>query len=147
MARYGLAHLELYNQDVLVCWDEPSFRAIARRLKFKGVDAEYDASRGGYVKQLIPLDAGRAAMLVHINLAVHETRADLVNTIAHEATHVAIGVLDHAMALGDLGHRGPHEVLAYIVGWAAEVIHDSLPASWLDLPPAHHPQRRLVGRS
>lgn len=62
--------------------------------------------------------------LVHIDLSLHRGDAgELLNTVTHEATHVATTILD---SVGQ-PYDGDSEALAWLLAWVARWIWDGLP--------------------
>lgn len=55
--------------------------------------------------------------------AMKDTESGLVDVIAHEALHVAANILDH---IGQHADRHDSEALAYLTGWSAARIWESV---------------------
>lgn len=113
--------LDIYDACVYLAISKREWRALAKR----GLPLE-DVPEAAGLSQFAtfhPSD-GRTCIpviVLWLDLAAHRSAAEVVNTIAHEATHAASQLLDH------VGHdcRAVDEPHAYLAGWLASWMWDN----------------------
>lgn len=114
---YRTHRLDVYDTDLYLATNKREWSALARRIKT--IDKSAPDAAGCSVFATFHPDDGsltRPCLIFWLDLAAHTNSAEVVNTIAHEATHGASQLLDH------IGHdtRGTDEPSAYLTGWLAE---------------------------
>lgn len=77
-------------------------------------DAHSNAGTTTMVIELLPTGSTRSHILVWVDAAAHKKTASLVNTLAHEASHVHDFVAEYLqLETGD-------ETQAYLIGWVTQ---------------------------
>lgn len=109
-------HLDIYDTGLHLARTKREWASLKRKLKIP--DQCPDSAGQATFATFHPNDGGitQPHLILWIDIKSHRTRAELVNTCAHEAAHAATSLLDH------LGHQikvsdEPH---AYLVGWLTE---------------------------
>lgn len=116
MAKLRSHKLDIYGAWLHVATDTKSYRAMRKRLPSLDKDPE---AHGAVSITLHTGENGKVTphLSVWLDLAATEDHADLVNLISHEATHVAVALLDH---IGQGYDSDSSEALAYLVGFVSE---------------------------
>lgn len=122
MAKPKPAHhvLDVYDAHLHLALNQRQWKQIRREIT--SLDKKMDSS-GAMAHTLFVPDKGHAVMHLAIWIALDDFEDDtagLVNTIAHEAFHAAIRLLEHVGQPPD----GDAEAHAYLVGWIAGWIWD-----------------------
>lgn len=115
--------LDIYGADLHLATDRRQWATLRRRLAF--LDKEAPKSAG--ISQFAtwhPKGPGltQPVLVFWVDLANHPDTLDLVDTVAHEASHAASQLLDW------VGHdvKGTDEPHAYLVGWLARWLWQQL---------------------
>lgn len=123
---YRSHRLDVYDADLYLATTKPEWRALARRITALDKTPP-DAAGSSTFATFHPDGRGLTVPVVvfWLNLAQHRGAAEIVNTIAHEATHGAGQILDH------IGHdgTGADEPRAYLVGWLSSWMWEALGVS------------------
>lgn len=106
--------LDIYGAWIHCATTPKQWRALRRRLP--SLDKKPNA-QGSVSLTLHETDSGRVIphLTIWLDLNAAEDGADLVDLVAHEATHAAGSLLDHVGQAYD----GSSEALAYLVGFIA----------------------------
>jgi hypothetical protein len=104
--------LDIYGAWLHVATDRRAWVALRRKIN------SLDADPGAMGHTSLEVDThdrkNTPHVVMYLDMAATDTQAELVDLIAHEATHAAAGLLDH------LGQKpGDSEALAYLVGFIA----------------------------
>lgn len=104
--------LDIYGTHLHLATTKAQWKKIAKEF---GLDKETPGSAGQVttLTRRAKHDITRLALIIWVDTANHATIADLIDSCAHEASHAAGRILEHA------GHPLPHtdEPHAYLVGW------------------------------
>lgn len=110
---YFKNRIDLYGQDFLVCFNEPSYRKI-----LKDYELTDDESLDAYTGCAITFETGLRVIFIR--------HPEDINTIAHESFHLADRICE------DVGIRYVHdsgnEAHAYLVGSIAMMVHKNATA-------------------
>lgn len=106
--------LDVYDADLHLVTTPQAWRRLRKTLTF--LDEQVPDSAGLVQFSTFEPDDGTLntpILVIWINQAQHSNRLQLVDTVAHEATHAAGELLEH------IGHqiKGSDEPHAYLVGW------------------------------
>ncbi|KAB2806985.1 hypothetical protein F9L07_28545 [Pimelobacter simplex] len=108
--------LDIYGVHLHLATDRRQWSTLRRKLTF--LDKTVDHLGLTTFATWVPNKPGASIpyLVFWIDLAAHATDADLINTLAHEASHGAGQVLDW------VSHKvpGTDEPHAYLVGWLTE---------------------------
>lgn len=98
--------LDVYGTQLWLATTPADWRTIRRR--FADLDEDPGAAGLSHLVEGTP-----ASVVLWVDVANHPTRLDLIDTVAHEATHAASQILD------SIGHTliAQDEPHAYLVGW------------------------------
>lgn len=116
--------LDVYGAELYLITNRRDWTSLRRRLPFMELGPSEDASAGsstfGVEMRAVGLPVPH--LVVWLDLKRLEDPLDLVEIIAHEASHGANQILDY------IGHdiRGVDEPHAYLVGFIARWIHQGL---------------------
>lgn len=123
----GYAHttVDLYATEAYVVWCHKARKRLRKRLPFMLKDpgatglTEFSVWHPKKGVRGLP----RAHLVVWVNVDHHETLPQLVDTIAHEATHGALRILEWVQVPvnGDSS-----EAYAYLVGWLTRWMLESV---------------------
>lgn len=119
---YRSHRLDVYGADLYLATTKHEWQTLGRRIST--LEREVPEAAGSSIFATFhPNDGSRSVpvLILWLDLAAHASSSDLVNTIAHEASHAAGQLLDY------LGHdiRGTDEPHAYLVGWLAAWMWDN----------------------
>lgn len=123
----ALSHkLDVYGVWLHVTTDRKQLANMRRKYGSKKVPPRgHDGEVAATVSFRIEPDDGpnQSHYLIDINIGVHRgDKRELIDTIAHEATHVSTMILDTAGAEYD----GSSEPLAFLVGWITAWLYDAV---------------------
>lgn len=104
--------LDVYGAWVHVARTRGEWALLRRRVR--SLDPKPSDSAGATTHVQWTSDKGRTVShwVVWVDVDAALDAHDMLDTVAHEATHVAAGLLEH---IGQAG--GDSEALAYLVGW------------------------------
>lgn len=114
--------LDIYGADLHLATTKAEWRTLTRRIP--DLDNEPPEAAGlVWFATLVPDGPGLhiPTLVIWLDLDNHSSVSDLVDTIAHEASHAAGGLLEH------VGHSftGSDEPHAYLIGWLARWMWDT----------------------
>lgn len=121
---YAYHRLDLYGLDLFLATNKRDWNKLQSTLHF--LDDVPESAGLSEFAVYVPNDGGAHRMVgvLWIDMTQHDTEGNLINTCAHEATHLASQLNDH------IGHR-PNSVVdeptAYLVGWVAEWLWNNCP--------------------
>lgn len=106
--------LDIYGAWIHLATDAQQWRSVQRKITSLSEDVPESMGRTDFALWLPDTGGSTANLVVFIDLRAHTgDMLALVDTVAHEATHAAGGLLDHVGQKYD----GNSEALAYLVGW------------------------------
>lgn len=122
----GVSHtLDIYDTNLHLCWRRDQVARL--RKDMPGTDEIPVDSDGATITVLELLEGGGNAqhLIVWVDRKglADRPHSQLVNTCAHEASHVAGSILSRLNANTDPSE----EHVAYLIGWVTEWIWDNLP--------------------
>lgn len=123
---YSHHRLDIYEADVYFAATPKQWKRMCREIKSKGGKHPPKCMGMSEFRTWIPGDGGAHVPVIVLWIAADRCRTttELVNTIAHEATHATGQILDH---IGHDGLRGD-EPRAYLTGWLTSWMWDHTPA-------------------
>ncbi|NUO57249.1 MAG: hypothetical protein HOV78_11325 [Hamadaea sp.] len=107
--------LDIYGADIYLATTKGQWRKLARR-GIASLDTEAPEAAGlSQFATFHPNDGGLSTpvLVLWVDAAAHKSAGELVDTLAHEASHAAGQLLAHV----GHDHRGTDEPHAYLVGW------------------------------
>ena len=106
--------LDIYDAWIHLATNEQQWRSVQRKITALSEETPDSMGRVDLALWLPDTGGSTANFVVFINIKAHTgDTLDLIDTVAHEATHAAGGLLDHVGQKYD----GDSEALAYFVGW------------------------------
>lgn len=114
MTKLRSHQLDIYGAWLHLATDEKSWRSMRKRLP--SLDKEVPGASGSVSLTLHTATNGRVTphLSIYVDVPGHNDQRDLLDTIAHEATHAGTALLDH---IGQEYDSTNGEALAYLVGW------------------------------
>lgn len=105
--------LDIYGAWIHVATDRKAWRSLRRRLPSLDKDP---GALGAFSITLHEAPSGKVTphLSVWLDINACDDKTELVDTIAHEATHAAVALLDH---IGQAYDSDNSEALAYLIGW------------------------------
>lgn len=120
---YAHHRLDLYGIDLFLATNRRDWNKLQGFLRFLD-DVPESAGMAEFAVYTPESGPPRMVGVLWIDMKQHDTESILVNTCAHEATHLATQLNDH------IGHR-PNSVVdeptAYLVGWVTEWLWNNCP--------------------
>lgn len=121
--------LDVYDVELHLATNRRDWSTLRRRLPFLDKGAPESAGMSQLAtwhpkKRGLP----QPIVVLWVDLANHLTSSELVDTLAHEASHAAGQILDR------VGHevKGVDEPHAYLVGWLTRWLWDNVDRTGLD---------------
>lgn len=124
MTAYARHKLDIYGADLYLATTKRQWRALAKHYDWLGNVPESAGQatfatweRKGHMT--VPI------VVLWLDLKQHNTTTELIDTIAHEASHAAGRILEH------IGHSAPtDEPSAYLIGWLSGWMWEHVPSAW-----------------
>lgn len=115
--------LDVYGCALYLATTPKQWRAVRRILPFLDAKAPTSAGLVHFAIWQPRQGLHEPVAAVYVNLKQHTNRLDLVDTLAHEATHLAQQLLHH---IGHHPTNGHDEPSAYLVGWLTRWLWGSI---------------------
>lgn len=126
MSKDGYVHrLDIFGTELRLATDPKMWkRLVKRHADFANPDVSDNSGRvesGVWEETSTGRQTHVVAIFIHSEYL--RTLPELAAVIAHESTHAALRILEHASE----PHNPDSEVLPYLVGWISQWVHERCP--------------------
>lgn len=141
MSRPVTHELDIYGSVLHVAYDRRAWQTLRQRMPGGVTMLDAEVGRTQVVEHVQPgEERSRWHYLIFIDVKAARDSADVVDTMAHEAFHTAMAILDGTMPAPG---KDTDEPYAYLAGWITGWL-------WRNLPVEYHdrvrPPQRAAGK-